>query len=320
MQTDAYTTDRLSPSHSLRGWQSHRLTERGFVIRPRGSEPFRASLRTCASQRYEFADVSVSSHIVVSRPALSATNPKPYLLSLIHEGTARILQDGRDTVVTAGDLVLVDRSRPLRVEATALRIKSIDISATCMREIMPQVDGLTAIRVSSDTIAGSILRETIDKLFELPANAHERVADHVADAIPHILAAAFVTIPAAEHAVPRRSEAYHRQRVLEFVHLQLRDKNLSPQMIAQAIDLSTRYIHQLFVGESMTLMQRVWIERLERCRNELAIPSLAHCSIGEIAYRWGFSHPAHFSRAFAAHFGESPRMFRRNALDPQRSG
>ena len=139
-----------------------------------------------------------------------------------------------------------------------MRIKSIDISATCMREIMPQVDGLTATRVSSHTPAGSILKATVDELFELPANAHERVVDHVADAIPHILAAAFVTLPAAEQMVPRRSEAHHRQRVLEFVHLRLRDKDLSPQMIAQALDLSPRYIHKLFVGESMTLMQRVW--------------------------------------------------------------
>lgn len=67
----------------------------------------------------------------------------------------------------------------------------------------------------------------------------------------------------------------------------------------------------------MTLMRRVWNERLDRCRNELAIPSLAHCSVSEIAYRWGFSHPAHFSRAFTAHFGESPRAFRRKALNKQ---
>lgn len=319
MQIEAFTTDRLSPSRSLHGWQSHRLTARGFVIKPRGSEPFRASLRTYASQRYQFSEISISPHMVATRPALSAVRQYSYMLSLIHEGTARVLQEGREAFIAAGDIILVDTSRPLCVEATALKLKSIDISATRLREVLPQVHGLTAVTISSHTSVGAVLKATFDKLLELPADAPEKVIDHVADAIPHLLAAAFAALPEAAQMVPRRNEAYHRQRVLEFIRLQLPDKNLDPQMIAQALDLSPRYVHKLFSGDSTTLMRRVWNERLDRCRNELAMPSLAHCSVSEIAYRWGFSHPAHFSRAFTAHFGESPRAFRRKALGEQSS-
>ena len=49
MQIDAFTTDRLSPSHSLRGWQSYRLTARGFVIQ---SARFRAVSREFAHLRF----------------------------------------------------------------------------------------------------------------------------------------------------------------------------------------------------------------------------------------------------------------------------
>ena len=52
-----------------------------------------------------------------------------------------------------------------------------------------------------------------------------------------------------------------------------------------------------------------WIRdrRLERCRADLRDPRLAGLSILEIATRWGFVSPAHFSRTFRAAYGVSPR-------------
>ena len=154
MQIEAFTTERLSPSRSLRGWQSYRLSARGLVIKPRGSEPFRASLRTYASQRYRFSEVSISPHVIASRPASSAVRPNSYMLSVINEGTVHVLQDGREAFAVAGDFIMVDTSRPLCVEATALKVKSIDISGTRMREVLPQVEGLTAICISGHTPGG----------------------------------------------------------------------------------------------------------------------------------------------------------------------
>lgn len=320
MEIEIFTTERLAPGRSVRAWNaSSHLAAHDFVLKPQGTQPFRGSLRRYASRCYTFAEVAVSSHTAVCRPALSAggIDRRPYLLVLLNEGNARVLQDGRETLVGVNDAVLVDPSRPLCMDTTAIRANLIDVPAGHLREILPQVDGLTATRIPCQKSSGMVLKAAMDQIFGLPPNSADQVIDHVADAVPHLLAATLSALPEAKQVVPRQVQANHRQRVLEFVRTRLHDRDLRPQMIAQALDLSLRYIHDLFADSPPTLMHRIWNERLERCRDELGMPSLAQRSISEMAYRWGFNHPAHFSRAFAARFGQSPRAFRQGALMKQ---
>jgi len=53
--------------------------------------------------------------------------------------------------------------------------------------------------------------------------------------------------------------------------------------------------------------------RLDATRRDLCDPALAARSISEIAFAWGFNDAAHFSRAFRARFGRSPRELRAGA-------
>jgi len=91
----------------------------------------------------------------------------------------------------------------------------------------------------------------------------------------------------------------------------LRRADLSPEMIARGVGLSPRRVHELFGSEETSLMRWICQERLRRCRDELAAPALRNRSVAEIAFSWGFTSQAHFSRAFRAHTGISPRDFRR---------
>jgi AraC-like DNA-binding protein len=74
--------------------------------------------------------------------------------------------------------------------------------------------------------------------------------------------------------------------------------------------ISTRGLHRLFEDQGMTVAAWIRAQRLEGCRCDLANPALRLMPIYEIAVRWGFSHPAAFSRAFRT-YGLSPRDYRR---------
>ncbi|WP_235619353.1 helix-turn-helix domain-containing protein [Embleya scabrispora] len=54
-------------------------------------------------------------------------------------------------------------------------------------------------------------------------------------------------------------------------------------------------------------MQR---RRLHECRRELGRTGRDTVKVATVAQRWGFANPAHFSRAFRAAFGVSPRDWR----------
>lgn len=103
-------------------------------------------------------------------------------------------------------------------------------------------------------------------------------------------------------------------RIQAFIRRHIGDPQLTPAAIAAAHHISTRHLHRLFHDQGVTVGAWIRAQRLEGCRRDLADPALASTSIHEIAVRWGFSHPAAFSRAFRSAHGLPPRDYRQNAL------
>jgi AraC-like DNA-binding protein len=103
-----------------------------------------------------------------------------------------------------------------------------------------------------------------------------------------------------------RAEAQVR-RLKQHVLSRLADPELSPGAVAGAQFVSVRQVHRLFALEKTTFGRFVREERMWRCGRELADPRLARVPIADIASRWGYRSPAHFSR----HFGVGPHEFRR---------
>ncbi|MEV6810390.1 helix-turn-helix transcriptional regulator [Streptomyces sp. NPDC051132] len=81
-------------------------------------------------------------------------------------------------------------------------------------------------------------------------------------------------------------------------------------MIADAHHLSARTVQRLFQQQGTTVSAFIREQRLNRCRRDLADPSLAHHSIRSVAARWGFPRPAEFTRTFQADTGLSPSQYR----------
>ncbi|GIJ29601.1 AraC family transcriptional regulator [Micromonospora qiuiae] len=101
-----------------------------------------------------------------------------------------------------------------------------------------------------------------------------------------------------------------RLRIHDFLERRLGDPNLSPQAVAAAHGISVRTLYRLFEKESLTMADWIRHRRLERCRNDLADPLLAHRTIQMVASRWGFTDAAHFSRIFRSAYGISPKDYR----------
>lgn len=101
----------------------------------------------------------------------------------------------------------------------------------------------------------------------------------------------------------------HLTRIESVVRRSLHDPGLDPDQIASRCGISTRYLHQLFRDTNQTLGQWIRDQRLNACREALSDPSNKQ-TISEIAYSFGFSDHAQFSRAFRNQFGFSPKDFR----------
>jgi AraC-like DNA-binding protein len=114
-----------------------------------------------------------------------------------------------------------------------------------------------------------------------------------------------------ESRAPHRTARLRRVAALkESVEIRLSDPSLCPAHIAAEHGISTRQLHRLFRQAGIPFGAFVRRRRLERCRDDLADPGLRPLPMTEIAYRWGFSDSAHFSRCFRAAFGCTARDFR----------
>ena len=107
------------------------------------------------------------------------------------------------------------------------------------------------------------------------------------------------------------------QRIKYFIRKNLDNELLGPDWIAEALHISTRYLHMLFEAEDLSVSRYIQRLRLESCRAALVDPAFAGYPVSEIAYRSGFKDASHFSRVFKAEYGETPARFRRSSQRAQ---
>jgi AraC-like DNA-binding protein len=241
-----------------------------------------------------------------SRRAIAASDPEQFELTLMLSGTQRLTQQGRSAVLTPGDLVCIDSSRPYAVTSPA-RFEMV-VFAVPMVLLRPHVDlvrGRTATTIRpGDGPAGVIapfLRAIGDGLLDGTVGERDgNIGESVVDLVRGLY---------ADHGTRPGLLA----EVKSTIERRLHDPELRPATIAAAHFISTRYLHRLFEREGVTVSEWIRTRRLERSRRDLEDPALADETVLAIASRWGLRNPGHFSRLFHVAYGCTPSSVRPRA-------
>lgn len=288
-----------------------------FTVEPDRSTPFQAEIRAWSASGYHLANVACTAHKTwrTLAPGAVAGNIEYFLFNLQLEGNVRVSQDGRDTDAGPGDIYLVNTSRDFTLETEDLVARSVYVPADRFRAACPEVDFCVGSRIIGKSGPGKMAADFLASVFSVVDDLTLIEAEHSVEALPHILAAALHGYQTPHIQSTSRIRDYHRARAKAFARRCLRDTQLNCRMIANALSMSQRYVYDLFSDEPLTLMRWILSERLEQCRKELGSPALRGKSVGEIAFSWGFIQLAHFSRAFTAAHGISPRAYRCALLD-----
>lgn len=252
-----------------------------------------------------------SGHAVERTPELIGAATRNYVkVSTLLDGHGWIAQDGRNARLAPGDIVLYDTARPYTLSFDD-RFASVVLMFPQEMLRIPggQLAELTAVRLAPDGGLGAMAAAFFARLVAQPVRVTGGGALWVAQsAVDLITALVTQELGAnASRADPRRDRL---RRVMSFIDTRLGDPGLDPQGIAAAHFISTRHLHGLFHDEGLTVSGWIRARRLQRCRRDLADPGLRGLNVSEIALRWGFANPAHFSRAFKERFGVSPSAFR----------
>jgi AraC-like DNA-binding protein len=277
-----------------------------------GAGPFEARMRgVTLGERALALEFRESPHECRRTPRTISRSTSGYLAFLLHDGLPGVIeQDGRQAALQPGQLTFYDVTRPstltfpgpTRSDLLLVDRDAVDVGSRRLAELtarsLPTGRGTAAV-------LSSLLSGLAPRLTGYPPASADRLGSCMID-----LAELLLREWLDEAGATAGSERTLLPRITAYLEQHLPDPDLCPDQIAKAHHISTRYLAKLFADEGNTVMRWVRERRLEKCRDDLVDPALRDRSIAAIGARWGMLQPAHFSRAFRARYGMSPREYR----------
>jgi AraC-like DNA-binding protein len=241
-----------------------------------------------------------------------------FLVSIQIAGRGVVAQDAREAHLAPGDFALYDSTRPYTLGFDGdFQQYVLMLPGRLLRTELQGTERLTASAVSGQRGAGHLMISMIRALADDIDTLAPESACAVADSVRQILIAGLSTLPAARRAPLSHLRAYHLQCIKACARARLRDPTLTVASIAAELRMSPSTLHRTWGAEACSLADWIWAQRLDAAYKDLCDPDLAARSVSEIAFSWGFSDAAHFSRAFRVRFGCSPRDVRPRPLPLQ---
>jgi AraC-like DNA-binding protein len=273
-----------------------------------------------AGEHASFMDVVTDAQSVARSPRHIRASTTAWLLLALQTDGAAVFEHERDGVVlTPGDMILLDTTRPYRFHfGTRFRQFVLKVPRDRLASRLPRNGAWLGRPVSAASPLGGVLTAHLGAvaaaLDALDPALRPALVDRTLDLIALTFAGALRDYGGAGSTVQSALVA----RARSFIEARLGDPALSAATVAAALGISQGYLHRLFHGAGTSVGEYVRDRRFERCRAELADPLHEGEHVTEIALRWGFNDMPHFSRAFRKRFGVAPRDYRASALGARR--
>jgi AraC-like DNA-binding protein len=242
------------------------------------------------------------------------SDPGGYGLTLYEQGSTVLTHGRRQVELTRGEMTLIDTSRPY--DGSYVSGHGLLLCVIFPRDVLHQlpgaaVDRLCGVRLCARSGVGALLRTFTVQLARDIGTYGPSDAARVSATLTDLIGATLAHELEATETLP--AETQRRvlfQQVQAFIEQRLGDPGLTPASVAEAHHVSARTLHRLFEPYGRTVAEWIRVRRLERCRRDLADPSMDGRPIHAIAARWGLPSAAHFSRVFRAAYGLSPQDYR----------
>ena len=216
------------------------------------------------------------------------------------------LCEGRGGIaeIGAGSIAVLDLGQANTLTSANSDSIALTIPRAIIERCCPDIERLHASQVGGTGLSRLLADHMLSLYRHLPAMG-EAEADSAAEATIALVSACLA--PSTQRLAEARSAIDRTllDRARRYIEARLEDPRLTPTAICRAAGVSRSSLYHLFRhwgGVAHYIQER----RLRRAHASLRDPTERR-SISELAYAYGFTSAAHFSRAFRALFGYSPR-------------
>lgn len=254
------------------------------------------------------------------RPRVDRDNDEHCFLVSQRTGFSRITQGGVAFDLAPGDLLLMDPTESCEIapfglmEHASISLSRREVERTLARRQCGRVAG----KLSLGCTSGKMLKVLMDQLCDSEVQQSEgEEGEALLEALLNLLA------PALRQEQLRKGELDSlqgnnlRAYVQEVIEQSLGQPGLTPISLANRLNISVRHLYRLFEEQGDSVCRYIQRTRLKHSAEDLANPQLKGKSITCIAYKWGFTDSAHFSRSFKKQYDLSPRDYRMQAFGEQ---
>jgi AraC family transcriptional activator of tynA and feaB len=257
---------------------------------------------------------SVAQRVVRSERHVRAAIEDLVQINFQIAGEGTVEQCGRDAVTRPGEFAIYHSLRPYEMRfGGPFSQVSIELPSELLRREVGSFEACASITICGTSGPGRFVFDFVRSLAqeELPFEAHQagRLQNHFVD----LLVTALAAVRTGETCRGSAAGARALVKIKRYIADNLWDPELSPRSVAEAENISLRYLYLLFQTEEQPIARWIQNSRLDRCKVDLESRSQRRRTVSDIAFAWGFSDSAHFSRAFRRRFRVSPRECRRAA-------
>ncbi|MBP1823270.1 helix-turn-helix domain-containing protein [Mycobacterium sp. OAE908] len=282
------------------------------AIDPRHDAHPRAVMRCARFGDVGMRNVIGGDHVYMRSEAdVKRGDPHTVQLGMPMRGTSILVQDGREAVLSGGDMVIYDSARPF----TLIMEERFDwqvflVSKDTVGKSDVELATITARRLDSSSglpaLVSHFLRDLAARAPEFDdAAAAAAVGGTVADLLQTMIG----SVLGHSHRCDDPN-ALLREASLAFMDTHHRDPQLDPMRIAAAACVSVRRLHAAFEGTGTTVMDALRDIRLHAIRRDLHDPRRRQHTLAQVAASHGIPNATVFARLFRAEFGCTPSEFR----------
>ncbi|BAU81343.1 araC family transcriptional regulator [Streptomyces laurentii] len=226
-------------------------------LRSNAHNDFQARMRGLNLSEVQVAGLAYP-HLEIARTTklIRQSDPEVYQFNYFLGGHGTLTVDRRDVALGAGDLVVMDSSRPYQGEVYADPGRWSHVTVQCPRGLLPlpekAVQRLLAVPISGRHGMGGVLARWLTDLNTRAGEFTRADIPTLASVTLDLLASVIAGCSDAEKALdPEARRSTLRVQINAFVEQHLADPAMTPQTIADAHHISLRHLQQLLAENEL---------------------------------------------------------------------
>jgi len=248
--------------------------------------------------------VRSSAATVRYRPARSA-RPAQVSLMLQTEGGTRLMQRDRSCDVLEGEIGLLDEAEPFVLSGSNVsQLVFLRMPRAVVACRHPYLMKRMAVAWEPQHAGAGLVRAALVSIMAALPHLTERQRSSALASFVHMLGV-------LEPDPVESASGWRVKAALDLIEAHFSNPELSAGDVALAQRISRRRLDSMLVAATgLSITAHIWNRRLQQAAQDLSDPRYSEWNVSSIGYANGFSHPAHFTRAFKARYGTTPRQYR----------